>query len=121
MAIVLSVIFTLVLSGCATASKNYSWNDVKQVVEPEPYVPSGYLKVFTPTEDHSTSEDRYYLHTPYTVFTENGKKVRYVDNRQEEPEVVSLSPRKYVVKPDIGPATGVIIEDQKFTKVDLDK
>jgi len=107
MAIVLSVIFTLVLSGCATASKNYSWNDVKQVVEPEPYVPSGYLKVFTPTEDHSTSEDRYYLHTPYTVF--------------EEPEVVSLSPGKYVVKPDIGPATGVIIEDQKFTKVDLDK
>lgn len=124
---ILPIVLALMISGCATAEKHYSWKDVGEVVHPKVESPEGYLKVYTQTEDNAPSytEDRYYLHTPYTIFTESGQKVRYVDNRKEEPTVVSLPPGKYIVVPEKGfkknQSIGAVIENQKFTEIDLDK
>ncbi len=118
-------IVVLLVGGCASATKSYTWSDVHQVVTPVPYVPHGYLKVFTKTIAMSTSEDSYYPHSPYTIYSEDGKKVRYVENHSsredKEPTTVELSPGKYVIAQEGGSRkediVGAVIEDQKLTEV----
>ena len=111
-----------IVMGCTTA-RSVTWNDVSRIVEPRPDVPHGYLRVFTPTS-YGSSEDAYYPHTPYTVYTEDGKKVKRVENHSSrednDPETVELAPGKYVVVPQEGSkkdVVGVVIVDQKLTEV----
>ena len=121
----ISLVGLCLIAGCAT-TKSYTWSDVSRVVEPAPDVPHGYLRVFTPTSYNTYSEDSYYPHTPYTIYMEDGKKVKRVENHgsQEDtdPETVELSPGKYVVVPQEGSkkdVVGVVIADQKLTEVHL--
>ena len=114
-----------VVMGCATA-KRVTWNDISRVVEPQPDVPHGSLKVFTKTSYDVTGEDSYYPHTPYTIYAEDGKKVKRIENHSSrednDPETVELPPGKYVVVPQEGSKkdmVGVVIADQKLTEVHL--
>ena len=114
-----------VVGGCA-AARSYMWKDVSRVVEPQPDVPHGYLRVFTPTSYNTSSEDSYYPHTPYTIYSEDGKQVERIDNHSSrednDPETVELPPGKYVVAPQEGSkkdVVGVVIADQKLTEVHL--
>ena len=111
--------------GCASLSKSYSWEDVRQVVEPKQHTSESCLIVYTKQLDESTSEDAYYPYSAYTIFTEDGKKLRYVENHSSRedryPERVSLAPGRYVIVSDELPKQiiGAIIEDHKSTEVQL--
>jgi len=120
----MSLLALCVVMGCATA-KRVTWNDISRVVEPQPDVPHGYLKVFTSTS-YGPSEDAYYPHTPYTIYMEDGKQVKRVENHSSREdndfETVALPPGKYVVVPQEGSkkdVVGVVIGDQKLTEVHL--
>ncbi len=114
--------------GCASASKSHTWKDVNRVVEPKQYNPQseGHLIVYTEKLDESTSEDSCHSYSPYTIFTEDGKKFRYVENHSSRedryPEQVSLAPGKYVIVSNKLPKqiVGAIMEDHKSTEVQLE-
>ena len=122
-------IFVL-LAGCSTVARQYHWQDVSRVVEPEAnsHIPHGSLVVYTEREEVGTwTEDRYHPYSPYTVYSEDGKKVKYVDNRtsdqDENPERIQLPPGKYIVVPKTHltkqEIVGAIIQDGKLTEVQL--
>lgn len=89
--------------------------------------PTGYLKVYTATEDHNDGHIHYYPHTGYTVYSEDGKtvvtKVRNaIGIHDEDPSLVQL-PGKYVVLGEVENGgmvkVAVVIQPGQLTKVDL--
>lgn len=63
---------------------------------------TGYLQVFTSTEQSQWGEGSYYfVHTGYRIYDKKGTAVKWVDNHatsaDEQPEKVALAPGQYVV------------------------
>ena len=113
------------LAGCASAGKNYTWQDIKQEVGPVVPKPDtmAYLKVYTKVEEVN---DDGYLWTrgkPYTIFSAEGKKIQWVRNSDGTPDLVTLPPGKYVIVPDSwndkNEITGADLVQGKLTEVHM--
>jgi hypothetical protein len=102
-------------------------------VGPEPLAvdelaPTGYLKVYTATKDYNAGDIRYFPHTSYTVYSEDGKTVvkkvaNAISSHDEDPSLVQLPAGKYVVLAEAENSgmvrITVIIKSGQLTKVDL--
>ena len=91
-------------------------------------VPTGYLKVYSATEDHDDGDLHYFPHTSYTVYSEDGKIVKKVANaigvHDEDPALSQLPAGTYTVlaeSEDYGTVkVKVVIEPGKLTTVNLE-
>jgi hypothetical protein len=90
---------------------------------------TGYLKVYSATEDHDDGNTHYFPHTGYSIYFEDGKTlVKKVANaisiHDEDPSLVQLPAGKYVVlarAEDNGMVrVAVIIQPGQLTKVNLE-
>jgi hypothetical protein len=104
-------------------------------VGPEPasqaaYVPSGYLKVFSDTEEHVIGDGpHYYPHMGYNIYDNAGKRVEYVPNHignmDETPTLVRIPVGDYKVVAEssaYGRVTvPIIVQSGKTTVLHLDR
>lgn len=117
------------VAGCATKPIALS------PVGPEPaktvaYAPSGYIKVFSDTEEHVIGDGpHYYPHTGYTIFEKTGRSVEYVPNHigdmDEVPTLVRIPVGDYKIVAQssaYGRVTvPVIVQSGKTTVLHLDR
>src|SRR5690242_13252957 len=90
--------------------------------------PTGYLKVYSATEDHNDGDVHYFPHTNYSVYSEDGKLVKRVINaigvHDEDPSLSQFPAGTYTVLAEseyYGVAkVKVVIEPGKLTTVNLD-
>ena len=90
--------------------------------------PTGYLKVYSTTEDHSDGDVHYFPHTGYTVYSEDGKIVKKVANaigvHDEDPALSQLPAGTYTVLAESEyygmVKVKVVIEPGKLTAVNLE-
>lgn len=92
----------VVLSGSANAQQTYTWQDIKQQVGPnmQKSSPQAYLKVFTEAHPYFDGDIQRVNRLPYTVYSTDGKKVKWVAWNDMNPKVVTLPPGKYVIVPE---------------------
>jgi len=112
----------IVLTGCATASKSYTWQDINKTVTPnDNEVPMAYLKVYAEIKSQNSDGYEYERGIPCTIYTPEGRKVRSVEDRGFTPDLIALPPGKYVVAPtgweNKKEIFGVVLEKGKFTEV----
>ena len=90
---------------------------------------NGRLEVFSALAPRTEGNNpTWYQHTDYTVYSQQGKVVKRVDNADgyysSEPRLVSLPPGKYLVKAEakdyLSVAVPVVIDSGRITKVHLD-
>jgi hypothetical protein len=90
--------------------------------------PTGYLKVYSATEDHNDGDVHYFPHTNYSVYLEDGKLVKKVINaigvHDEDPALSQFPASTYTVlaeSEDYGTVkVKVVIEPGKLTTVNLE-
>ena len=90
--------------------------------------PTGYLKVYSTTEDHNDGDVHYFPHTSYSVYSEDGKIVRKVANaisvHDEDPTLAQLPAGAYTVLAESEyygmVKVKVVIEHGKLTMVNLE-
>ncbi len=100
-----SALLVLALGYCSTGAQA---GPVLQPIGPTPpghydKVTCGYLEVYSRTQQYQWGEGGYYYpHTPYWIYTADGKRLRTIGNNSdsidETPEKVALTPGTYVVK-----------------------
>jgi hypothetical protein len=89
------------LAGCA--SKPVVLNSVgPEPVNPEAFIPEGYLQVFSDTKEHVIGDSPpYYTHTGYNIHDPSGKIVEYVPNHigdmDESPSLVTIPAGNYKI------------------------
>ncbi len=90
--------------------------------------PTGYLKVYSATEDHKDGNMHYFPHTSYSICTEDGKILRKVANaigvHDEDPALVELPAGTYTALAESKcygmVKVKVVIERGKLTTVNLE-
>ena len=95
---------SVLLAGCSAISQQVLMPPIGP--RPNEHIESvggkGQLIVYSDTDEHDEDAVYYYPHSAYTIFTLDGKKVRYVRNHRdkydEAPEVVSLEPGDYSIR-----------------------
>jgi hypothetical protein len=88
----------------------------------------GRLQVFSETREFDDDDVYYFPHSPYSILTMDGKRVKYVWNRRnhedETPTVVTLPAGQYVVEAEAtlyGPVSvPVVIKPGRTTRVVLE-
>lgn len=117
-------VFLAGMANCAgAASQVYTWQDVKQEVGPAASKPvsDAYLKVYTENTRVNEGGHTYNIRLPYTIFSADGKKIKWVRNRYTY--LVTLPPGKYVIVPDgwenRNQIIGAILEQGKLTEVHM--
>jgi hypothetical protein len=90
--------------------------------------PTGYLKVYSATEDHNDGNTHYFPHTGYTLYSPDGKVVKKVANaigiHDEDPALAEVAAGTYTVlaqSEQYGMVkVRVVIEPGKLTTVNLE-
>jgi hypothetical protein len=88
----------------------------------------GYLKVYSATDEFKEGDARYFPHSPYAIYTLDGKLLKNVRNRRsaddEIPELVTLPAGTYVVAARSQRGGNVrvlvVIKEDQETVLDLD-
>ena len=123
----------LLLAGCATVSRNYTWQGVQRVVQPQKEIESlgGNLIVYTETvpADIFSEDSLHEYHLPYRISDESGKSIRRIKNHSSpydpDPETVTLDPGKYVIVAESRTVRreiiGAVIERGKSTVIHSDE
>jgi len=91
-------------------------------------LPQGYLKVYSATDRFKDGDARYFPHSPYAIYTTDGRLFENVKNKRfandEVPEVVALPVGTYVVvaRSERGGYAGmrVVIKEGQQAILDLD-
>jgi hypothetical protein len=118
----------LPLAASCTASRVVIGPVGPQPLTAEAPAPTGYLKVYTATENHNDGDVHYFPHTSYTIYSEDGKTVvkkvaNGINIHDEDPSLVQLPDGKYIVLAEAEHSgmvrIAVIIEPGQLTKVDL--
>jgi IS5 family transposase len=89
--------------------------------------PTGYLKVYSATEDHNDGDVHYFPHTSYTIYSAEGKIVKKVANaigiHDEDPALAEIPAGTYTVLAESEyygmVKVKVVIEPGKLTTVNL--
>lgn len=124
------LLLILILSMCRSRADDV----VLPAVGPRPpgihdKVTTGYLKVFSRTQQTQWGEGNfYYPHTSYVIYDATGRKIKTVENHgseiDEAPEKIELPPGTYTVKAwsdnDGLVRVSVIIEVARLTSVHLE-
>lgn len=104
--------------------------EIVGIVMPDetPWIPVGYLVVYTRARPFREGDTAYYPHLPYRIFDEAGGFLRTVRNHRsnydERPTRVELPVGRYVVVPDQNgrgrSGIAVVIKASRTTKVEVE-
>jgi hypothetical protein len=89
-------------------------------------LPQGYLKVYSATDRFKDGDARYFPHSPYAIYTTDGRLFENVKNKRvandEVPEVVALPVGTYVVvaRSERGGYAGMLVVIKEGQQVILD-
>jgi len=124
------VILSPLAVSCATPHSSAVFGPVGPRSSPrDELISTGYLKVYSATEDHDDGNTHYFPHTGYTIYSEDGKTVvkkvaNAISIHDEDPSLVQLPAGKYVVlaKAENRGMTriAVIIDPGRLTEVNLE-
>lgn len=111
------------LAGCTSKSKTPTWADVQQKSGPVVQQQESYLKVFSEARVYNDADITRVTRVPYTIYTAEGKKLRFVAFNDEDPQLVTLPPGKYVIVPVTNMTKtaiyGAILKSGQITEVHM--
>ena len=111
------------LVGMAGFANAYTWQDVKQESGPVVQKPEAYLKVYSEARVISDGDIPKVNRVPYTIYSADGKKLRWIAFNDEDPKLITLPPGKYVIVPETNitktEVVGAILEPGQLTEVHM--
>ena len=121
---IIARLFTIVcLTGMAGHAHAATWADVQQQVGPVEVKPEAYLKVFSEARVYSDGDIPRVTRVPYTIYSEDGKKVRWIAFNGNDPKLITLKPGKYVIVPETNMTRskiiGAILKPGEITEVHM--
>ncbi len=117
------VITIVCLVSMASYANAYTWHDTKQEVGPKVPKPEAYLKVYSEARVYSDGDIPKVSRVPYTIYSSDGKKLRWIAFNDEDPKLITLPPGKYVIVPETNITKteifGAILEPGQLTEVHM--
>jgi hypothetical protein len=119
------VVCLAAMSNSASAQQVYTWQKVNLKVGPtvQNSAPNAYLKVYTEAHLYHDMGVQRVDRLPYTIYSADGKKVKWIAWNDTDPKLVTLPPGKYVIVPVTNRTkteiVGAILEPGKLTAVHL--
>jgi len=111
------------LVGMASYANAYSWQDTKQEIGPTVPKPEAYLKVYSEARVYSDGDIPKVSRVPYTIYSADGKKLRWIAFNDEDPKLITLPPGKYVIVPETNITKteifGAILEPGQLTEIHM--
>lgn len=98
----MAIAFLAVLAGNASAQQVYSWQDINLKAGPtiQNPVQKAYLKVYTEAHSYHDMDVQRLDRMPYTIYSTDGKKIKWVAWNDTDPKLITLPPGKYVIVPE---------------------
>jgi hypothetical protein len=125
----LTVAILPLLASCASSRDSVVFGPVgPPPLTRDGLTPTGYLKVYSATENHNDGDTHYFPHTSYSVYSEDGKIVKKVANaisiHDEDPALAEVPAGTYTVLAESEyygmVKVKVVIEQGKLTTVNLE-
>lgn len=119
----IALAFLVGMAGSASAQQVFTWQDIKMNVGPTEQKPvaKAYLKVFTEAHRYQDMDVQRLDRLPYTIYSADGKKVKWVAWNDTDPKLITLPPGKYVIVPVTNRTkteiVGATLENGKLTEV----
>jgi hypothetical protein len=93
------IIVIVCLVGGASYANAATWADVQQQAGPVVPKPEAYLKVYSEARVFRDGDIPKVDRVPYTIYSADGKALRYIAFNDEDPKLITLPPGKYVIVP----------------------
>jgi hypothetical protein len=120
---VMVMVFLVVLTSWARADQIYTWQKINRDVAPVVPKPEAYLKVYSEARVFRDGDIPKVDRVPYTIYSADGKKLRWVAFNDEDPKLITLPPGKYVIVPETNMTKteiiGAILEPGQLTEVHM--
>jgi len=117
------IIVIVCLVGGASYANAATWADVQRQAGPVVPKPEAYLKVYSEARVFRDGDIPKVDRVPYTIYSEDGKALRYIAFNDEDPKLVTLPPGKYVIVPVTNMTkteiVGAILEKGKLTEIHM--
>lgn len=97
------------LVGMTSYANAYTWQDIKQVSGPVVPKPEAYLKVYSEATVYRDGDIERTKRVPYTIYSADGKKIKWVPFNDEDPKLITLPPGKYVIVPETERTKAVVV------------
>jgi hypothetical protein len=111
------------LVGMTSYASAATWQDVKQESGPVVLKPEAYLKVYSEARVFRDGDIPKVDRVPYTIYSADGKKLRWIAFNDEDPKLITLPPGKYVIVPETDMTkteiVGAILEPGQLTEVHM--
>ena len=107
----------------ANAETAYSWKNVDKTVGPtaKKSMPQAYLKVYSEAHPYFDGDIQRVNRVPYSIYSADGKLVKWVAWNDTDPKLITLPPGKYVIVPQTWRTKtqiiGANLEDGQLTEV----
>jgi hypothetical protein len=121
----IAIVFLVAMAGSASAQQVYTWHDVNLKVGPtiQNPAPKAYLKVYTEAHLYHDMGVQRVNRLPYTIYSADGKKIKWVAWNDTDPKLITLPPGKYVIVPETDRTkteiVGATLKVGKLTEVHL--
>ncbi len=116
-------IMIVFLAGMASYANAYDWKDITKVVAPTVPKSEAYLKVYSEARVYSDGDIPRVTRMPYTIYSADGKKLRWIAFNGEDPKLITLPPGIYVIVPETNitktQIVGAVLEPGKLTEVHM--
>ncbi len=117
------LITVVCLVGMTSFANAATWGEVQQQAAPMVPKPEAYLKVFSEARVYSDGDIPRVTRMPYTIYSEDGKKLRWIAFNGEDPKLITLSPGKYVIVPETNMTKteifGAVLKSGQLTEVHM--
>jgi hypothetical protein len=111
------------LVGMTSYASAANWQDIKQESGPVVLKPEAYLKVYSEARVFKDGDIPKVDRVPYTIYSADGKKLRWIAFNDEDPKLITLPPGKYVIVPETNMTkieiVGAILEPGQLTEVHM--
>ena len=111
------------LMGMASYANAATWANIQQQAGPIVIKPEAYLKVYSEARVYSDGDVPRVTRMPYTIYSADGKKLRWIAFNGNDPKLITLSPGKYVIVPETNmtktEVVGAILKPGELTEVHM--
>jgi len=96
------IVSAVCLVGISTSAyaQSFTWQNINQQDAPSTLQPKAYLKVYSEAHIYHDMDVQRLDRLPYTIYSADGKKLRFIAYNDFNPKLVTLPPGKYVIVPE---------------------
>jgi hypothetical protein len=122
-----NIIGKLITIVCLVSGASYAnaatWADIQQQAGPVVPKPEAYLKVYSEARVYNDGDVPKVSRVPYTIYSSDGKKLRWIAFNDEDPKLVTLPPGKYVIVPETNitktQVVGAVLKIGQLTEIHM--